>query len=144
MKSHFKIIIGQAIFLVLALIVIYILYPKANIEVLDNNVKFNSINANVILISDKPDFSNARYIDFSKEKNYSFNLSSGKYYWKSDNGIISGISHNFIINSSNNSDLEEIGDVKINISNKNGVMVGHIVLEPENLDNNTKGNGGND
>lgn len=141
MNKH-KIIIGvQIIFLILIGIVIYLLYPRADVSVNGDFVRFNSINANIIAISENPDFSNARYLDLNEKKNLSLNLKPGKYYWKSDNGMIESLKHEFVINSEvglgierneSESDLVNIGNVKINITkNEKGVMVGHIILEPE-------------
>lgn len=121
--------------------VIYSLYPKTEAVVNGNFVNFNSINANVIIISENPDFSNPKYLDLSERKNISFNLNPGRYYWKADNSIIEGLKNEFTIESQvglsinrteNETDLVNIGNVKINVTkNNNGVMVGHIILEPE-------------
>ena len=141
MKHNIWIITGQGIFLVLVIALIYNYYPKTSADVNGNWVKFETINANVIMISENPDFSNPRYIDLTESKNISYNLDPGTYYWKSDNGVIEGISHKFTIDSEvgmnlnkteNESELVNIGDVKINVTkNDNGVMVGHIILEPD-------------
>jgi hypothetical protein len=141
MKKHIKIIAVQFLFLILIGIIIYMLYPKTNAVVNGNFVKFNSINANVIVISENPDFSNPRYIEMQGRNNISFDLKPGKYYWKSDNGIIEGLKNEFIIDSEvglginrteNESNLVNIGNVKINITKtKNGMMVGHIILDVE-------------
>lgn len=141
MKKHMKIIIGQGIFLVLVLALIYFIYPKTNILVNGNFVDFNSINANVIIISENPDFSNPKYLDLSERKNISLNLRPGTYYWKSDNGVVQGLKNEFIIESEvglniergeNETDLVNIGNVKINVTkDENGVMVGHVILGPE-------------
>lgn len=141
MNKHLKIIIGQGIFLVMVITALYFMYPRAEINVNGNFVKFNSINANVIIISENPDFSNPRYINLNETKNFSFNLSPGKYYWKSDNGVISGFKNEFTIDSKvgllinrseNESDLVNVGNVKINVTkSEGGIMVGHIILEPD-------------
>ena len=91
MNKHKIMIIRQAIFLILVIVLLYSFYPRADVDVNGNRVKFNSINANVIMISENPDFSNPRYIDLSDRKNISLNLNPGTYYWKSDNGIIEGM-----------------------------------------------------
>ncbi|VVB78286.1 Uncharacterised protein [uncultured archaeon] len=141
MKKHVIIITGQVMFLVLALCLLYYLYPKATIDVQGDWATFNSINANVIMISENPDFSNPRYIDLSDRKNLTFNLEPGTYYWKPDNGVIRGWKNEFTIDSvvglsinksDNESNLTNIGNVKINITKtKDGLMVGRIVLEPD-------------
>lgn len=141
MNKHIIVIMGQAIFLVLVLAGIFFIYPRANVYVNGNIARFDSINANVIVISENPDFSNPRYIDFSESKNFSFDLRPGTYYWKSDNGIIEGMSHEFTIDSEvgvsinrsdNESNLVNVGNVKVNVTkNENGVMVGRIILEPD-------------
>lgn len=140
MNNHLKIIIGQGIFLMIVLIAIYFIYPKTGLEVNGNSVNFKSINANVIMISENPDFSNSRYIEVGEGKNSSFNLKPGKYYWKSDNGIISSFKNEFEIKSEvgmminkteNESNLVNIGNVKLKVSkSENGMMVGKIILEP--------------
>jgi len=143
MNKHIKIIMAQVLFLAVAFIVIYLLYPKINLDVEGNNVNFNSINSNVIIISENPDFSNPRYIDINEGKNLSFNLKPGKYYWKSGNSIIEGLKKEFEIKSEvgmeinnqtneNNSELVNVGNVRVNVTKtKEGVMVGHIILEPD-------------
>ena len=130
----------QAIFLVIVLIAVYFLYPKTNIELDSTLVSFGSINANVIIISENPDFSNPRYFEI-ENKNISFNLEPGTYYWKADNGIIEGLKKEFTIESEvgiginrseNESELVNVGNVKINITKtEEGIMVGHIILEPD-------------
>jgi hypothetical protein len=132
-----KIIIMQIIFLVVVVFGIYLIYPKTAVDLDGNNVRFNSINARVIMISENPDFSNPRFIDL--EENVSFPLKPGTYYWKADNGIIEGFKNEFTIDSEvglgideEESKLENIGNVKLNVTkNKQGVMVGHIILEPD-------------
>ena len=141
MNKHIKIIIVQGIFLVLVFTVIYSLYPKTEAVVNGNFVNFNSINANVIIISENPDFSNPKYLDLSERKNISFNLNPGRYYWKADNSIIEGLKNEFTIESQvglginrseNETDLVNIGNVKINVTkDENGVMVGHVILTPD-------------
>ena len=149
MNKHIKIIATQAIFLVIILAALYIIYPRANAVVNGNFVKFNSINANVVIISNNPDFSNPRYIEIGKNKSITYDLNPGTYYWKSDNGIIQGLKNKFTIESEvglgiqkneNDSGLVNIGNVKINVTkSKEGVMVGHIILSPddsEKIENN--------
>lgn len=146
MNKHMKIILIQAVFLIGILIVLYMLYPKASFELTGDVVNFKAENANLIIISENPDFSNPRYLEIGKDKNVSFNLPPGIYYWKSSNGIVEGLKHEFKIesevglkinrnkdeNSENESELVNIGNVKINVTKtKEGVMVGHIILEPD-------------
>ena len=141
MNKHIKIIMVQGIILALVFTVIYFAYPKTEVVVNGNFVSFNSINANVIIISENPDFSNPKYLDLSERENLSFNLNPGKYYWKADNSIIEGLKNELIIESEvglsinkseDETDLVNIGNVKINVTKDNkGVMVGHIILEPE-------------
>lgn len=144
MNKHIKIIGIQVIFVVVALAVLYFLYPKTSMNLEENLVRFNSINAKVIMISENPDFSNPRYLDTKKGKEVLFELPPGTYYWKADNGIIEGLKNEFTIESEvgleikrnqskeNEGELVNIGNVKINVTkSKEGVMVGHIILEPE-------------
>lgn len=128
-------------FLVSVIGLIYYLYPKTNLVMDDDFVRFSTINANVIMISENPDFSNPRYIDLSLNKNTSINLAPGTYYWKADNGIISGFTNEFTIESEvgmkiehteNDSRLVNIGNVKINVTkSETGGFVGHVILSPE-------------
>jgi len=139
MNSHIKIIIIQAMVLGLVIVGLFIFYPRAEVSVVGDFVRFSSINANVIVISENPDFSNPRYLLLNETKDLSLNLKPGTYYWKGDNGIIEGIKNEFTINSEvnikinttgNESELVNVGNVKINImKNKDGVMVGRIVLD---------------
>jgi hypothetical protein len=146
MNTHIKIIGAQAIFLIVIIGVVYFMYPWIDINVNGNDINFKSINANVIIISENPDFSNSRYLEMGKNENISLNLRPGTYYWKSGNSYIQGLGRKFEIKSEvgmeieNGSDLVNIGNVKINVTRtKEGVMVGYIVLEPnesEKVDNN--------
>lgn len=141
MNKHIRIIIGQVIFLVVALVVIYMLYPKINIDLDGTKVRFNPINANVVILSENPDFSNPRYIELDKDKGVWFALKPGTYYWKAENDFIESLKKKFVIDSevgmkinrdNDEAELENVGNVKVNISkNSDGVMVGHIILEPE-------------
>ncbi|OGJ17935.1 hypothetical protein A3K73_02565 [Candidatus Pacearchaeota archaeon RBG_13_36_9] len=140
-KRHFKIIAAQIIFLFAVVLIVYLLYPRTEVNIEGTVVKFNSINANVIIISENPDFSNPRYLNFEERKNISFSLKPGTYYWKASNGYIEGVKKEFTINSEvgmkidveeNNTKLVNIGNVKLNVSkNSEGMMVGHIILETE-------------
>ena len=141
MNKHIKIIMVQVIFLVAVLIAIYFLYPKTEINVNENIVDFKSINANVIIISENPDFSNPRYLEIEEGGNATLNLDPGTYYWKADNGIIGGMKNEIVIKSEvgleinrteNKSELVNIGNVKINVTrNEEGVLVGYVTLEPD-------------
>jgi hypothetical protein len=140
-NKNIVVVIAQVGFLILVLGGLYLLYPKSDISVSGDFVKFSSINANVVLISENPDLSNPRYIDLSLNKNTSFSLSPGTYYWKADNGIISGFTNKFTIDSNvgleinhteNETDLVNVGNVKINVTrDKNGALVGHVILSPD-------------
>ena len=139
--NHKKIIALQGIFLLAVLLAVYMIYPKVQFEIHGDAINFKAINAKVIMISANPDFSNARYINIGKGENVSFNLEPGKYYWRTSNGIIQGFENSFEIPSEvglgiqeneNDSELENIGNVKVNITKtKEGTMVGYIIIEPE-------------
>lgn len=144
MNTHIKIILGQLVFLAVALSIVFMLYPKADVNVSGNAVSFSSTNADVIVISENPDFSNPRYIDFGNEDNVSFNLKPGTYYWKPANSFIQGVAKKFTIDSEvgmkisknnesgNESDLVNVGDVRINVTKtKEGMTIGYIILEPD-------------
>lgn len=142
MNKHIKIIMVQGIFLAVALIALYLLYPKINVDIDGTLVRFSSINANVVIISENPDFSNPRYLELGERKNITFDLRPGTYYWKASNNLIEGLEKEFTIESEvgmkvdikegNESKLVNIGNVKLNVTkNKEGMMVGHIILEPE-------------
>lgn len=138
-KTHKIFIVVQVISILVIASVLLILYPRARLELEGNKVNFNSINANIIILSVNPDFSNPRYIDIYE--NVSFNLKPGKYYWKAGNGIIEGLGKEFEIDSeiglrilekNNSYELQNVGNVKINVTKtKEGGFVGHIILEPE-------------
>jgi len=150
--NHKTIIIGQVVFLALVIILLYNFYPKVEFSVNGNIVKFNSVNSNVIIISKNPDFSNPRYINFEKEDTF-VQLDPGKYFWKPANNLIKGFKKELEIKSNvgiaifrNESEIDSeyqsegnesakiknIGNVKINVTKReDGVMVGHIILEPE-------------
>lgn len=131
----------QIIFLFAVFLIIFLIYPKANVSIHGNLVKFSSENADVIIISENPDFSNPRYLDLKEIKNMALDFQPGKYYWKPYNEIVEGFAREFDIESEvglkinkteNESNLVNIGNVKINVTRtKAGVMVGRIILEPK-------------
>ena len=139
MIIHKKIIILQAVFIIGILLVLYLLYPKTKAEILGNTIAFDNDNAKFLIISENSDFSNARYIEI--KENLSLSLKPGTYYWKTSNGVIESITRKFVIESEigmkidsneNESQIVNIGNVVMNVSkNKDGVMIGNIVLEPE-------------
>lgn len=139
-----KVVILQVIFLVVIGVVLYVLYPRTILDVEGTAVNFKSVNANVIVLSENPDFSNPRYIDVEKGKETEFELYPGTYYWKASNNYIESLKNEFTIesevgmkinrggkNEEENDSLVNIGNVKINVTkSKEGIMVGHIILEP--------------
>jgi len=141
-NKHLKLIVVEVIFLFGVFLGIYFAYPWADVNIEGNVVKFDSISAEIIVISENSDFSNSRYLEIEKGENISFELPPGKYYWKSDNGIIESLKNEFVVQSEvameinreeNKSELENVGNVKINITkNEGGIIVGHIILGPDN------------
>ncbi|MBD3252827.1 hypothetical protein GF386_03790 [Candidatus Pacearchaeota archaeon] len=138
--KHLHIILAQALFLIITFSFVFVFYPRTDVSISGNFVKFDSVNSDIIIISENSDFSNPSYIDLKKLNNISFSLKPGSYYWKPSNGIIEGFTNKFIIKSEvglgierdENTSLVNIGNVKVNVTkNKEGVMVGRIILEPE-------------
>jgi hypothetical protein len=137
--NHKKMFVIQAVFLLLIVTAIYFLYPKIDVEVTGNIVKFDSVNADVLILSENPDFSNPRYVEINE--NLTIPLKPGKYYWKASNGLIEGLKNKIEIKSEvgmkldideDGRRIENIGNVKINVTKtEGGVMVGHIILEPD-------------
>ena len=137
---HKWFIVAELSFVVLIVLALLVFYPRAQIDVNGNKVSFNSINANIIIISSNPDFSNPRYVDLN-DSSISFNLKPGVYYWKAGNSLIEGFSKEFriesnvgleIIERDGNKELKNVGDVKINVSRtQDGRFVGRIILEPD-------------
>jgi len=140
MNKAMKIVGIQLAIITVFMIALYFLYPKIEVNVSGTNVRFRTVNANVIVLSENPDFSNSRYLDFQGKDNITFNLKPGTYYWKASNGYIEGLSKEFTIESEvamkvdiddNATKLMNVGNVKLNVTrNKQGMMVGHIILEP--------------
>lgn len=136
MKINKKLVIMQGIFLILILGGIYFIYPSTTINVTGNIIKFNSRNTNIILISENPDLSNPKYIDLNEFS--SFNLKPGTYYWKPANNFIKGFTQELVINSEvgmiiedeNETKLVNVGNVKLNVTKDGKVIVGHIILDP--------------
>ena len=136
--KHKWFILGQLIFVVFVLLAVFVFYPRAKVEVDGNKVSFSTINANAVILSASPDFSNARVIDLNET--VSFNLKPGRYYWKASNGIIESFSDEFSIDSDvgleiierdGKEELKNVGNVKVNVTRTvNGTFVGHIILEP--------------
>jgi len=139
-KKTMKIVGIQLTVIIVFMLAVYFLYPKTEVEISGNAVRFDTINADIIVLSENPDFSNPRYLEFQGKDNLTFNLKPGTYYWKASNNYLEGLSNEFTIESevSMKVDIEEnatklvnIGNVKLNVTrNKNGLMVGHIILEP--------------
>ena len=139
MGKHKKMLIIEAIFLIVIIVAAYVFYPRINLEVTGNRVNFKTINANVIVLSNNPDFSNSKFIDL--EKTNSFDLNPGQYYWKASNGLINGLKKEFIIGSEVGMKIERegeepnlvnVGNVIVNVTKtKDGIFVGHVILEPD-------------
>src|SRR3989344_3973072 len=129
----------QLVFVVLILAGAFIFYPRAEMNLNGNKVEFKSINANVVILSSSPDFSNPRYVDLNDS--IAFNLKPGTYYWKVGNGILESFSDEFKIDSevglqilekNGSYELKNVGDVKLNVTKtKDGRFVGHVILGPE-------------
>jgi hypothetical protein len=129
----------QAVILIGFVLGIYFLYPRTDVEVNKDIVNFKKINANVIIISENPDFTNPRYLDFEDRENISFSLKPGIYYWKASNKYIEGLGKEFTINSEVGMKVEvgEEGSRVVNVGNvildvkkdENGKMVGHVILD---------------
>jgi len=149
MNKHVKVILVQVIFLTVVFTIIYFMYPKINVDIDGETVSFNSINTNMIIISENPDFSNSRYLDIEERENVSFNLKPGTYYWRVANNYIEGLKNEFTIesevgmkidrktendvgeNEEDESELVNIGNVKLNVTKgQEGVLIGYIILEP--------------
>lgn len=136
---HKLFIIVQLILVAVVLVGIFVLYPRASLELSGNTVRFSAGNAKLIVLSNSPDFSNPRYIDL--DGNVTFNLKPGTYYWKASNGIIEGFVDEFrieseiglqILEKNDSYELKNVGDVKINVTRtSDGRFVGRIILEPE-------------
>jgi len=137
MKINKKLIIAQGIFILLILGGIYFVYPQTTIKVTGDIIKFDSRNANIIIISKNPALSNPNYIDLNDVS--SFNLEPGTYYWKPANNFIKGFTQelvidseaSIIIESENETRLVNVGNVKLNVTKQGDVMVGHIILNPD-------------
>src|SRR3989344_1449926 len=94
---HKLFITVQLVFVALILVGVLMFYPRAELNLNGNKVVFKSINANVVILSSSPDFSNPRYVDINDS--VSFNLKPGVYYWKASNGILESFSGEFRIDS---------------------------------------------
>lgn len=138
-KSKY-VIMCQGLFLVLVFGMVLVFYPRAETSVSGNAVRFSS-DADIIIISENPDFSNSRYINLSEVGNASFRLKHGTYYWRADNGIILGGVNEFTIDSEvdleidNDSNLINIGNVILNVSeNSDGILIGNVILGPGQME----------
>lgn len=136
-------IVTQTAIVAIALLSFVFIYPRVTLSINGNTVNFNPVNARTIILSDNPDFMDSRYVDL--DSNVTFNLKPGRYYWKASNGVVSGISKEFIIESevalkieeiNNEKELINVGNVRVNVSRtKEGLFVGNIILEPEEGEN---------
>jgi len=144
MNKHIKIITIQIIFLALIVFALYFIYPKTTINVSGETLNIKTINGNVVAISEDKEFSSPRYFEVSKNKGILVDLPPGKYYIQSSNGVLKGLKKEIVIDSEvgmninrkeNDSELVNIGNVKINITkNKDGGITGHVVLEPDQIE----------
>ena len=138
-KMKNKIIIGELVFLILIITAIYVFYPKVDYDINGEVIRFNSINSDVVIFSESPDFSNPRYINFENEETY-VRLDPGKYYWKAANNFVKGFKNEIEIDSEvgleidrddEDAEIKNIGNVKINITKTDdGITIGHIILDP--------------
>lgn len=146
--KHKVFLIVQAILIFATIIIVLIFYPRADFSLDGSKVSFSSINAEVIILSANPDFSNPRYVDVND--NVSFNLKPGIYYWKVSNDYIESFAKEFkidsevglqIIEENGSQELKNIGDVKVNVTKtKDGAFVGYIILEPNESNQINDGN----
>ncbi|MEN9626397.1 MAG: hypothetical protein RL557_725 [archaeon] len=135
-------VLGQIAFIMIVAGALYFVYPHVDYTLSGNVVHFNSENSHILIFSQSPDFSNPKYVNFD-EGGY-LKLNAGTYYWKPANSFVTGFSKSFTIDSEavlelrrDNGDIsmKNIGNVKINITkSEGGLMVGHIILEPEQSD----------
>jgi len=130
-----KFIIVQIAFILIVGSMIYVMYPNVELSVTGNVVGIDSVNTNAIILSKNPDFSNARYIRLDELEDSSFEIESGEYYVRGSNRLIKGFQKKILIESEvglgiNNSKLINIGNVKLNVTEEEGQLVGHIVLGP--------------
>ncbi len=135
MNKNMLMMIVQLTFILGVIVAILFVYPKMEVEFDEERVNFKSINANAIIISNSPDFSNSRYIEV--EDSLSLDLEPGEYYWKSSNSFINGFSSSFVVDSEvgleiEDDELKNTGNVKLNITeSEGGFLVGHIILDPD-------------
>jgi hypothetical protein len=128
--KYMKIVIMQVIILMVIVGGILMFYPRADIGLEGNLVSFDSINANVIEISDNPEFNNSRFLDL-REENVSFRLVPGTYYWRAYNGVLEGMVHEFVI-SENETENIVTKDAMLKVEkDEKGGFTGKIVLEDE-------------
>lgn len=133
-----KFILAQLALLLVVAIAIFAIYPRADFSLNGNQVAFRPISANVIVLSESPDFSNPRYLDI--EEDVLLRLEPGKYYWKADNGLIEGFGNEFVIDSEVGLELvdgedgkviKNVGDVLLKVEEtEDGGFVGHVSLSP--------------
>jgi hypothetical protein len=134
-SGNMKVMVAQLLFISIVLVVVLVVYPKVEADLNEDSVSFKSINANAIIISSSPDFSNPRYVEV--EDNLSLNLKPGTYYWKASNDLLNGFGRSFVVESEVGLDIEDdeltnTGNVILNITEtEGGFLVGHIILGPE-------------
>jgi hypothetical protein len=127
----------QGIFLAFIFGGIFYFYPRTSMEIEGSKVSFSSVNSNVIIISKNSDFSDSRFLDLKEEKNISFNLEPGRYYWKSSNSVLESFSNEFVLDEHENESEHQEGiittDVKLKITkDEDGVLTGEVIFKPEN------------
>jgi hypothetical protein len=146
-----KLIVGvQLIFLTGVVFFLYVFAPRMDYPfdgalLEQNGVEFRFRNANFILIDDNPDFSSPMKISSSEIEGKKLVFEEGTYYWKAE-GILSGVSKEFTINSNvglelveENSSLKNVGTVQLNVSKENsdgseGVVILDVEIEyPVNM-----------
>lgn len=113
-------------------------YPLDGALINEDFVQFKFKNANVILIDDNEDFSSPKMLNTSDLNSVGIGMIPGKYYWKAV-GNIESFSREFVIDSKvglelnkTKSILKNVGNVEINISEKNkGRISGLVILDVE-------------
>jgi hypothetical protein len=125
-------VVLQLAIVVGAVILFYMLAPSVNYSYGDKSkgekINFNFRNANVILLSDEPDFSNPVAINLSLVNLSTMDFTNGKHYIKAV-GIMQSIPIEFIVNNSDGISIVDNTKPNANtITNENGLKVVNVSI----------------
>ncbi len=94
------VLIVEIIAVVVVLGLVFVLYPRVDVEVEGTKAVFKPISANIVMISKSEDFEDSRYLEVEEE--VELNLEQGIYYWKASNDYLEGFRNEIVVSGGEN------------------------------------------